>query len=300
MADSLHLALSAFRDTMLTAVAKLEFAIRDGSVGIVSALPTEQVTTIDSALTKKVEWLETSLKTLHESHEATRIVIMSDIGLLKNDITTFISAQRAQEKEQKDTINSTVQSLQEQIAALLKATEETKELLKIPAPSPLTTRNVLINTPALSAAVAALPSMMVLDDDSASEKDVVQLAQTQDVEMSVEGEVVDEEEKDEDDGPDLRQVMIKGKQYFMDAENSVYVETDEGYEEIGTYNPILDCIEGAEEADEEDDEAEEEEAVEVEEFIYKGKTYQRDNENNVYEDGDHIGTWNGKRIVPLA
>lgn len=287
MADSLHLALSAFRDTMLTAVAKLEFAIRDGSVGTSASSPV----TTDPSVTKQLDALRdgvTAISTVFADYG-------KEIRTMKVDIQALATAQSIQEKTQRDALNSTVQTLQEQIAALLKATEETKELLKIPAPAPSTTRNVLVSTPALTAAVAALPPAMDLDDDSGSEAG----GEDEDVEMAgaVEGEVVSEEE--EEDSPDLRQVMIKGKQYFMDAENSVYVETDEGYEEIGKYNPALDCIEHDGEEGEEEEE-EDGEAVEVEEFIYKGKTYQRDNENNVYDDGEHVGTWNGKKIVPLA
>lgn len=278
MADSLHLALSAFRDTMLTAVARLEFAIRDterpeGS----SSTPSAELTTF-----------------------------MTELNGLVSSHTSIVGGHSSRI----DTLEKKFQSFQEQLAAVLKATEETKELLKIPAPAPSTTRNVLISTPALAAAVAAVtvqPSEMVLDDDSESEVGEGQLRQEEsvveekDVEMEVEAEAEDEEE--EDDSPDLRQVMIKGKQYFMDAENSVYVETDEGYEEIGKYNSALDCIEGAEGESEDEtevEEEEEEEGIEVEEFIYKGKTYQRDSENNVYDDGDQIGTWNGKKIIPLA
>ena len=54
-----------------------------------------------------------------------------------------------------------------------------------------------------------------------------------------------------------------------------------------------------EEEEEVVEEEEEEIGIEVEEFEYKGKTYQRDAENNVYLDGEPIGTWNGKRIVAL-
>ena len=67
----------------------------------------------------------------------------------------------------------------------------------------------------------------------------------------------------------------------------------------------------AEEAEEtEAEEAEEAEGLELEEFEYKGKTYYRDAENNVYvanEDGEvdaenPIGTWNAlkQRILPKA
>jgi hypothetical protein len=274
MADSLHLALSAFRDTMLTAVARLEFAIRDSAASGQADIHTSST----NEFVDLKEQLSQSLIT----HERLEVIHTTRITTLEKEY----------------------QTLQEQVTTLLKATEETKELLKIHAPSPSTTRNVLISTPALAAAVAAVtiqPTAMILDDDSDSEED-----EQQDVGMAIDGEVeveveAEDEEEEADDGPDLRQVTIKGKQYFMDAENSVYVETDEGYEEIGKYNPALDCIEGAEEEEvEEEVEEEDEEAVEVEEFVYKGKTYQRDSENNVYDDGDHIGTWNGKKIVPLA
>jgi hypothetical protein len=271
----------------------LEFTIRDGSIG---GAPATAPAMTDSSVTKQLDMLRNDVRNIS--------TVFAEYGkdskAMKVDIQALATAQSAQEKTQKEVLNCTVQSLQEQIAGLLKATEETKELLKIPPPAASTTRNILISTPALTAAVAALPPAMDLDDDSDSEN--VQGQLSADVEMSVE----DEAEGEEDDSPELQQVMIKGKQYFMDAENSIYVETDEGYEEIGKYNPTLDCIEGTEEEEEEAEEAEEEEAeeeeeaVEVEEFIYKGKTYQRDNENNVYEDGDHIGTWNGKKIVPLA
>lgn len=261
MADTLHLSLSAFRDTMLTAVARLEFQLRDATV----ERPAPSTVDLTSFKTELSEALTTHTKDV--SAHTSRI----------------------------DSLEIKVSNLQEQIAALLKATEETKELLNIPAP-PSTTKNILVSTPALAAAVAAAmpPTMELVDDESEEE--------AEEAEEEVEEEAEAEEEA-EDDGPELKQVVIKGKQYFMDAENSVYVETDEGYEEIGTYNPKLDCIEGAEEEEAEapaEEEAEEEEGIEVEEFLYKGKTYQRDNENNVYDDGEHIGTWNGKKIIPLA
>jgi hypothetical protein len=274
MADSLHLALAAFRDTMLTAVARLEFAIRD----------TEQPVSSSSTPSADLTSFMTEVKDLVSYH------------------TSIVGGHNSRI----DTLEKKFQSLQEQLAAVLKATEETKELLKIPAPTPETTRNVLISTPALTAAVAAVavqPPAMVLDDEDDSDESTVEKGQLPE-EEEVEEQDVEMESEEDETGLDLRQIIIKGKQYFMDAESSVYVETDEGYEEIGKYNPTLDCIEGAEEEDIEEEVEEEveenEEAVEVEEFIYKNKTYQRDNENNVYDDGEHIGTWNGKKIVPLA
>jgi hypothetical protein len=167
-------------------------------------------------------------------------------------------------------------------------TDEVEEIIKIEQPA--NTRNIIVlsavSTPALAAAVAAVnPEPAPIALDSVSESDAS-------------GEVVEEEES-ENSVPDLKKVIIKGVSYYMDSSNTVYQETEDGYEEVGTYNPKLDRIEVTEEAAEEEEE--EEEAIETEEFVYKGQTYQRDAEGNVYDDeGDVIGHWNGKKIVAAA
>jgi hypothetical protein len=166
-------------------------------------------------------------------------------------------------------------------------TDEVEEIIKIEQPT--NTRNIIvlsaISTPALAAAVAAANAPEPIALDSVSESDAS-------------GEVVEEEES-ENSVPDLKKVIIKGVSYYMDSSNTVYQETEDGYEEVGTYNPKLDRIEVAEEEEEAGEE--EEEAIETEEFVYKGQTYQRDAEGNVYDDeGDVIGHWNGKKIVAAA
>jgi hypothetical protein len=168
---------------------------------------------------------------------------------------------------------------------------EVEEILTIEQPP--TTRNIIVlsarSTPALAAAVAAAnsPEPIILDSESEHS-----------------GEVVEEEESEveEESGPDLKKVIIKGISYYMDSSNTVYQETEDGYEEVGTYNPKFDRIDVAEEEEVEEAEVEEdEEAIETEEFVYKGQTYQRDAEGNVYDDeGDVIGHWNGKKIVAAA
>ena len=75
------------------------------------------------------------------------------------------------------------------------------------------------------------------------------------------------------------------------------------------FDPLEEEIEVEEEEEpivEEEEEVEEEQELALEEFEYRGTTYWKDDENNVYgadEDGevntDPIGTWNGKRILPL-
>jgi hypothetical protein len=137
--------------------------------------------------------------------------------------------------------------------------------------------------------------------------------------LDADSEDEDEEEEEEDEDAvsipaseadtegevdeQLKKIIIKGVQYYMDDDNVVYTETEDGYEQVGTYDAKTDSLildEVAEAVEEEvEEEDEEEEAIEVEDFLYKGKTYQRDSENNVYEDSEQIGTWNGKKIVSV-
>jgi len=101
---------------------------------------------------------------------------------------------------------------------------------------------------------------------------------------------------------------IDGTTYWLDDDHIVYKETEEGYEEVGSFDPesgevVIEQDDVEEEEEEEEEEAEEEEeeeeeGIETEEFIFKGQTYYRDSDNNVYnEDGEQLGIWNGKKIV---
>jgi len=61
--------------------------------------------------------------------------------------------------------------------------------------------------------------------------------------------------------------------------------------------PMIDLDEDSEvEEVEEEEEEEEEEGIDVEEFEYKGTTYARDDDGNVYLDGEIVGIWTGKSI----
>ena len=83
---------------------------------------------------------------------------------------------------------------------------------------------------------------------------------------------------------------VDGTTYWLDNDHVVYKETDEGYEEIGSYDPETGEISM-------EDEEMEEEGVETEEFKYKGKTYFRDEDNNVYNaEGEEVGTWTGTSV----
>ena len=276
MADSLHNTLASFRDSVLQSIARLEFQLRDSS-SVVASTPTVQSDSSNE--------FRHRINSLEQSNEQDREMFKRMIA------------------EQEHTYNAVIQSLLSRITSLesnlayatasgqsSESVDEIEEILTIKQEP--TTRNILIpsvrSTPALTAAfAAAIPEPVVLDSESEHSGEVVE---------------VDSEEDEEDSGPELTKVIIKGVSYYMDSSNTVYQETEDGYEEVGIYNPKLDRIDVAQEEEEEvevkvEDE-EEEEAIETEEFTYKGQTYQRDAEGNVYDDeGDVIGFWNGKKIV---
>ncbi len=269
MADSLHNTLATFRDSILQSIARLEFQLRDSAGAAAGVVQSESVLNNNNDILQRLANLETKIHMAGQSQS--------------NQTVNAILTQMIMFEKRLNHLEETAQPTQEV------ASNEIEEILTIEEPT--TTRNIVIpsirSTPALAAAVAAAnPVPIALDSDSVSEES---------------GEVIEEEEESEseDSGPDLKKVIIKGVSYYMDESNTVYQETEDGYEEVGTYNPKLDRVEVNQEEEEVEEEAdEEEEAIETEEFVYKGNTYQRDAEGNVYDDdGDVIGFWNGKKIV---
>ncbi len=276
MADTIHSALSSFRDTMLTAVARLEFELRDAAAAsaakAVYDIPIKsevQDVTVSSTLTKFEKTLQ-------------------DIASRMNELEVKLTASSTPISVQSPTLDSKV----------------VQELMSIQLPEH--SRNVLVpsirSTPALAAAVAAanVPVLTLSEEEvvEESEEEVEEEVVEVEAEEEEEGDVV--EESEDDSSEPLKKVVIKGQTYYMDDDNAVYHETEDGYEQVGTYNPKTDSVEVIADEVEAEEAEEEEEAVEVEEFVFKGKTYQRDSDNNVYLDGDHIGTWNGKKIIALT
>jgi hypothetical protein len=273
MADNIHTTLAAFRDTVLTAIARLEFQLRDSMTG----------------------------RDLYE-----RSTILSEIH------GPDMSKHEANIQE----LFKRIDSLERRIVEQQREPILEREFMDI-RPS-VNTRNILVpsvrSTPALAAAVAAAsaqPPEFELNsetssesseetaeeiaeeeaaEEEAAEEEVAEeeaVAEEASVEKTVE-EVEEAEEEDEEE-PELRPITIKKVQYYIDSENNLYSETEDGYEQVGVYDPETKTIKPVEES--------EDEGVEVEDFEYKGKTYQRDAENNVYLGGEQIGTWNGKKIV---
>jgi len=266
MADTIHTTLTAFRDTVLTAIARLEFQLRDSMTGRDLYERSTILSEIDGRDMSK--------------HEANIQELFKRIGSLERRI---------------------VEQQQEPILE--------REFMDI-RPS-VNTRNILVpsvrSTPALAAAVAAAstPPEFELNSETSSEsseedtsveevteEEVVEEKEEAEEEVvaeeaSVEKSVEEVEEAEEE--PELTPIRIKKVQYYIDSKNNLYSETDDGYEQVGIYDPETKTIKPVEESDDE--------GVEVEDFEYKGKTYQRDADNTVYLDGEQIGTWNGKKIV---
>lgn len=284
MADHLHYALTEFRNTILNSVAKLEFQVRDYTPSRHEEVQSTQLSNIENALKELTRRLDVLEKHMYSSNQ--------------------------------NYTPPTTPQMQEMAT----------EILKIQPNS--NTKNVLVSsvrsTPALAAAVAAASAMPPLelssivmdkevddvevDTEEIVEVDTEEVVDDEEVEVEVEvnedsevGEVVEEEEAEKEEAeesqPELTKITIATGTYYIDDENNAYQEIDDDYVQVGIYNPKTKCVE---ELEEEEDEEEEEEAIEVEDFVYKGTTYQKDQENNIYLDGEHIGVWNGKRIVLLS
>jgi hypothetical protein len=88
----------------------------------------------------------------------------------------------------------------------------------------------------------------------------------------------------------LERLEIDDDVYWLNEDNIVFKDTDNGLEEIGTYDRETGEIEVKDEDTDEE--------IETVEFTYKGVSYYRDEDNNVYnEDSEHIGTWSGTKII---
>ncbi len=128
---------------------------------------------------------------------------------------------------------------------------------------------------------------------------VVDLVEETSTEATPVAEEEEEEElapKDDDSAePSFTAMEVDGKTYWLDDDHIVYKETEEGYEQIGSYDPETGELEVE---DEEEPEEEEGDSEELESFEYKGKTYYRDSENIVYnEEVEEVGIWTGSKIV---
>ena len=236
--------LASFRSDVLRSLSNLEFQIRD-------------------------------LNTYHDMPPLVPLVPLvpvetnTEVNNLKNEINT--------QKEDIKFLTDNLKNVYRLLEQLHEEKDQRNTLLNIQ--SNQNTKNVLVRTPALEAAVAAANDMepFTLDADESS------------IEVESEADNEEEEEVEEDQGEADNEEEEEGEEQGEneaeeqgEAENEV---EEEGEEEV------------EEEAEEEAENEVDEDAVEVEEFDYKGTTYQRDEEGVVYLEGDEVGQWNGKRII---
>jgi hypothetical protein len=117
-------------------------------------------------------------------------------------------------------------------------------------------------------------------------------------------ELDDEEEADaESEGVDpdsLPDFKHKGVIYKKDTDGTLYKDSEEGWELVGRWDEKTKSI-IIQEIEEEAAEEEEEDENNLTEFVFKGKTYFLDEENNVFQETDdgyeQVGKWNGKKIL---
>lgn len=294
MSDPMHMSLTAFRETMLTAIARLEFELRDGtsvhSLRNATWLNTtaSQPFGLPTRLTPQRSWEQDESSQEGESETTSQAMsaMLSGVETMLKGFETRLAALEARSSSEPSVV---------------------AELLTMEPRSD--SKNVVVRsrttTPALAAAVAAAnPPGMSLDSHKEESDEEVEAEEQEEEEVEVEAETEEEEVEEEADveveveeeaeeqaeeEPDLRPVIVKGTQYYVDVENTAYVETEDSYEAVGKYDPQSKTVTL---------DSEQEEEVEVEEFEYKGQTYQRDTDGNVYQDSDAvIGRWTGTKIV---
>ena len=252
MADALHFSLQKFRQTILTAVAELEFEVRHNQP-------------LQGHCAKSVCCADTA------SEEPIDLQVHPELpyAILEGRYQALTLKTEQLEATLKQVLQSLRSSSQSQ--PIVDIESRVEDLLNVQPPQ--NTRNVVIssmkNTPALAAAVAAaMPPTMELNEEEEEEEveveEEVEEEEDQEMEVEEEEEEVEEEVEEEED----QEMEVEEEEEVEDQEMEV-------------------------------EEEEEEEGIEVEEFEYKGRTYQRDAENNVYLEGEPVGTWNGKRILPL-
>jgi hypothetical protein len=120
-------------------------------------------------------------------------------------------------------------------------------------------------------------------------------------------EIVEEEPDEEEELVEVEEEVEEVEEEIEELEEVEEVEeVEEEVEEIEEVEEVeeveeeVEEIEEVEEVEEIEEVEEEEEAIELEELVYKGNTYYKDQHNNVYSDETAetvVGTWNGKKIL---
>ena len=314
MADHLHYSTREFRDILLAELSKLEYGIREhlfNAKGLAQAqVPAlaqahqdepkhdhevkklrkelaeykelnDKLTqaasnsTIVNDLEKQVEELNRQLKKAQQENKALQSTCISKAEYdaakaeIKNIELGYVELNRELEQAKSDNklLKTSYSEAQGRIKELEKENEGLKEELEV--------------VKKLTAEKAKVENKNIIVAEPEEEEEV-------------------EEEEEETDPATFPSLKHKGKVYKQAPDNTLYLETEEGWEEVGIWDPKTKTIVEAEVEEEEEAEAEEEEPN-FTEFQYKGKIYFLDEENNVYketEEGyEEVGKWNGKKIL---
>jgi len=159
-------------------------------------------------------------------------------------------------------------------------------------------KNVIVPQPYKSYSYPLSQEDSVISEIQSDEEHVVEIEEPGD-DIAPKKEDVESVHEILEEEPDEEEEVIEVEEEVEEVEEEVEEEIEEIVEEEVEEEEIEEIVE--EEVEEEIEEVEEEEeAITLEEIVYKGNTYYKDQYNNVYADEDAetlLGTWNGKKIL---
>ena len=311
MADQLHFNIRDFRDILLAEIAKLEHGVRETIVNNGAVIA--QRTSVNAS---------TDADALRLNHEREVKKLRKEIADLNEQLETC--QQKSVDKglvanleAEVEKLNRTIKKMgQEQIASenhykseIARLESESKVLQTTAEANHKSALEEKGRADALEKAYAELQKKCAeLEAKQAEPKTVAHplLGKIQEQPPIVtKKEELDDEEEEEAEGVDpdsLPDFKHKGVIYKKDADGTLYKDSEEGWELVGRWDEktktiIIQEIEEEEEVAEEEDDDENN----LTEFVFKGKTYFLDEENNVFQETDdgyeQVGKWNGKKIL---
>ncbi len=308
MADMIHMSLSNFRNTMLTAVACLECELRDRSM---PANPSPHVFSDDGG---RLLGLESSMDLLRRTILEFNHTLV-EMGLRIQDVEQKVDllairpnlcSENPIYTSQEATSYRYELRAQEDDVASLSSIEDIADIDEAEPAGADLLPEVDETVP-----VEAEPEPEIDEHVAVPSNESVHSISEEGDEEEVEA-VEEASEEVVEESSDMEVLTLDGVDYYLDSDQNVFTLDSEAgeYTQVGTYDPEEGAIaflteeteEGVEEVEEAIEEVEEDP---MEEFTYKGETYYRDGESNVYtldaEAGEytHIGTWNGKKIVKV-
>lgn len=155
-------------------------------------------------------------------------------------------------------------------------------------------KNVIVQQPFKSYSYPLSQEDSVISEIQSDEEQVVEIEEPGD-DIAPKKEDVESVHEILEEEPDEEEEVIEVEEEVEEVEEIEEI-VEEEVEEVE--EEIEEVEEEIEEVEEEVEE--EEEAITLEEIVYKGNTYYKDQYNNVYADEDAetlLGTWNGKKIL---